>query len=124
MHLRYLPHLVNVGLLLLELGEGCLDFGNDLVIVGRAVWKACWEVEAWNVYGGRRRGDHHFGWRRGGGARGRGGRSWSWRWRRTSGFLLWLDLDREREMEKMSQKLLKIMFNPLNSFYNIFKMVF
>lgn len=29
------------GPLLFELDEGCLDFGNDLVIVGSTVWKAC-----------------------------------------------------------------------------------
>lgn len=92
-HLRNLPHLVNVGLLLLELREGRLDFGNDLIIIGSTVWKASGEVEAWNVYGGRRWGDYHFGWWWGGGAW--GWTRWSWSWRRTSGFLLWLDLDRE-----------------------------
>lgn len=72
MHLCYLPQFINVSFLLLELCEGCLDFGNGLIIVGCTVWKAFGEVEAWNVYGGGWGSGHYFGWRR-------AGRPWGWR---------------------------------------------
>lgn len=99
MHLRYLPHFINVSFLLLKLCEGCLNFGNGLVIVGCTVWKTFGEVEAWNVYGGGWGRGHHFGWRR-------TGWPWGWRggcrcknWRRCSRFLLRLDLLRRRERD-------------------------
>lgn len=99
-YLRYLPHFIYVGFLLLKLGEGRLNFGNGLVIVGSAVWKAFGEIEAWNVYGGWRSG-HHFGRWRAGRPRGWRGGCRCNRWRRRSRFLLWLNLLRhdERQLE-------------------------